>query len=403
MVAAVSDGQQASYDVVVVGGGLVGATAALAIARRGLSVCLLDRQQPEPSRGAFGMDIRNIACSPASQALLAEVGVWDGLAPAPYVEMAVWEDRGTAALSFAAADANRAELGWILENSPTVLALWEQIRAHPGITLKLGAVVALESDADAVQIGVDDETVTARLLIGVDGARSAVRALAGVETQVLGTGQMALATLVRTECGHGGVALQRFLLDGPLAFLPSREPRLSSVVWSQSPAEAERRQGLSDTAFCAEIEAAIESRLGAVSEVDARFTFPLAQHVVEDFNPAQRMLLIGDAARVLHPLAGLGANVGFEDVRDVLAVLDRLPGGADPGHPGIWRAFARKRRTRAQLMVAAMAGFRYAYAESSPALTWLRNSAVGWVNTTETVKQQIVREALGLGPLASAW
>ncbi len=397
-----SDGQ-VDVDVLVVGGGLVGATAALAIARRGARVALLDVRRPTLSHGVFDMDIRNIACSPASKALLTAVGVWEDLCPAPYVRMSVWEERGTAALDFGAQDAGRTELGWILENSPTVSALWTRIEKHPGIVLRLGKVTGLVSNEERVSVSIGEDELTARLLIGVDGARSAVRELVGVDVDVLATGQVALATLVKTKHEHEGVALQRFLLDGPLAFLPSREPKVSSVVWSQSPEEAARRQALPEAEFRAEIEAAIEARLGNVAAVDARFTFPLAQHVVRDFNPEQRVLLIGDAARVLHPLAGLGANVGFEDVRDLLAVLDRLPDGMDPGCRGLWRAFARKRRTRAQLMVAAMAGFRYAYAGSSPALTWLRNSAVGWINATGTVKQQIIREALGLGPLASAW
>ena len=395
--------EAADFDVLVVGGGLVGAAAALAVAGAGVRVGLLDAQRPALSRGAFDMDIRNIACSPASQALLSEVGVWRELDAASYRHMSVWEERGTAGLEFDADEVERSELGWILENSPTVLALWQQLEQHPGIEVHLGAVTGVSLSEDRVVVELARQTLSSRLLVGVDGARSAVRDLVGAETDVLGTGQMALATLVRTERPHQGVALQRFLLDGPLALLPSRMPNVSSVVWSQSPAEAERRQALAEEAFCAEVETAIEARLGEVLAVDARFTFPLAQHVVRDFNPEQRVLLIGDAARVLHPLAGLGANVGFEDVRDLVAVLERLPPGTDPGRAGLWRTFARKRRTRAQLMVAAMAGFRYAYAEDSPALTWLRNNAVAWVNGAGTVKQQIIREALGLGPLASAW
>ncbi len=391
------------FDVILVGGGLIGATAALAIADRGARVALVDVRRPAPAAGEFGMDIRNIACSPASQALLAEVGVWADLAPAPYVRMAVWEERGTAALDFSAGDVDRAELGWILENSPAVTALWSRLEAHAGIEIRLAAVTGVQSEPDRITVRLGSESMSAGLLVGVDGARSTVRELVGVETEVLGTGQQALATLVRTERPHEGVALQRFLLDGPLALLPSRERNVSSVVWSQSPPEAARRRALPAAEFCAEIEAAIEARLGAVVAVDDRFVFPLAQHVVRNFNPEPRVLLIGDAARVLHPLAGLGANVGFEDVRDLLAVFDRLPAGMDPGTAGIWRAFARKRRIRAQLMVAAMAGFRYAYAESTPTRTWLRNSAVDRVNASGALKQQIIREALGLGPLASAW
>ena len=355
------------------------------------------------NESGFAMDIRNIACSPASRALLETVGIWAELQATPYTRMAVWEERGTAELDFRAEDVGRTELGWILENSPVVTALWERLERHAAVQIRLGKVTGVSCAEDLVTVSLDAARVSARLLIGVDGARSAVREFLGVPTEVLGTGQMALATLVKTEQAHHGVALQRFLLDGPLALLPSRLPNVSSVVWSQSPEAALRRKTLPDDEFCAEIETAIEARLGKVRAVDARFTFPLAQHVVADFNPEPRVLLIGDAARMLHPLAGLGANVGFEDVRDLVALLQRLPAGMDPGGPGLWRPFARKRRTRAQLMVAAMAGFRYAYAESTPALTWLRNSAVGWVNGAHTVKRQIIREALGLGPLASAW
>ena len=389
--------------VVVVGGGLVGASAALAVADAGYDVCLVDRARPTPAAGAFGMDIRNIACSPASKALLMDLGVFADLDPVPYRRMQVWEDRGTAVLEFTAEEAGRDELGWILENAPTVMALWERLTRHPRVTIREGALTGLTCTEEQVVVTLPDGAIEGQLLVGVDGARSAVRELIGAATRELATGQQALATIVRTEAPHDGTALQRFLLDGPLALLPSREPCASSVVWSQSPVEAERRMALSDEAFCAELETAVERRLGRVLAVDRRVVFPLVQHVVESFNPRDRVLLIGDAARVLHPLAGLGANVGFEDVRDLSANLARLPAGCDPGRTGIWRTFARRRQVRARLMVAAMAGFRHAYAERSPTLTWLRNGTVDWINGSTLVKRQIIREALGLGPLATAW
>ncbi|MGE0624947.1 MAG: FAD-dependent oxidoreductase [Pseudomonadales bacterium] len=388
-------------DVLVVGGGLVGASAALGIAASGRSVTLVDRTRPEESAGRFGMDIRNIACSPASRSFLESLGVWSELVGAPYVRMSVWEERGTAELTFDAAEVGRAELGWILENGPTVAALWRRLDAAPEVEVVVGAIDAVQACAGSARVRVDGRMLEGRLLVGVDGARSAVREQLGVGVQTLATGQRALATIVRTEAGHQGVAYQRFLLDGPLALLPSRVPDLSSVVWSQSPESAGRRQALDEAAFCAELTAATESRLGRVLACDARLSFPLAQHVVADFSPLPRVLLIGDAARVLHPLAGLGANVGFEDARDVLSVLDRLPRGADPGTPGIWRPFARRRAIRARMMVAAMSAFRQGYAGAGPLETWARNRAVGWVDHTPLVKQQIIREALGLGPLAT--
>ncbi|MFV2089592.1 MAG: FAD-dependent oxidoreductase [Pseudomonadales bacterium] len=388
-------------DVIVVGGGLVGAAAALGLARRGWRVRLIERQRPQLSAGRFGMDIRNIACSPASRSLFDELDIWRILDPAVYRSMQVWEERGVAAMSFNAVDVDRTELGWILENSPTVAALWERMEEQ--VEIDIGEVSSIVADTSEVRVVVGEASFSARLLIGVDGARSTVRSLLGVGMESRPTGHHALATLVRAECGHEGVAYQRFLLDGPVALLPSRMPDVSSVVWSQSPESARMRLALSEDAFCEALGEATEYRLGRILEVDQRAAFPLEQHVVTDFNPLDRVLLIGDAARVLHPLAGLGANVGFEDVRDLLQRFVMFPRGADPGAPGIWRGFARKRRARAQLMIALMAGFKSVYAEGGPTVQWLRNSAIAWLNSAEPIKQQLMREALGVGPLASTW
>jgi len=392
-----------NHEVIVVGGGLIGAVTALSLARGGRRVLLVDRTKPQLSRGGFGMDIRNIACSPGSQQLLESAGVWRALTPAPYRKMEVWEERGTSVLSFRAEEAGRQELGWILENSPTVMAVWEMLEQEPRADIVLGEVSGVRTMPEVVSLEIGSARHDARLLIGVDGAQSSVRSLVGVEVETLGTGQQALVTLVRTELEHEGSAYQRFLLDGPLALLPSRETNLSSVVWSQSPARAAERLDMSEAAFCSALGQAIEQRLGRITKTDRRLVFPLRQQVVADFNPHHRVLLIGDAARVLHPLAGLGANVGFEDVRDLLARVGDLPAGADPGAVGVWRGYARKRRVRARLMVGLMAGFKNVYGDGDPLLQWLRNAAVGWLDGARPVKQQLIREALGLGPLASGW
>ena len=387
--------------VLIVGGGLVGAVAALALARCGLPVMLMERSRPVPSAGRFQMDVRNVALAPASRALLDDLGIWRRLQPAPYVRMEVWEERGTEAMVFSAEEAGRSELGWIVENSSALQALWSALASEPGVRLLLGErLLAIEEDASRVCVTTESGSYEAQLLIGVDGARSTVRELCDVKLSSFPTGHEALATLVRTRRPHEAAALQRFLLDGPLALLPSREPDISSVVWSQSPEQAQRRLAMSDAVFCTEIGRAIEHRLGDVVAVAERYRFPLSQQLVADFNPSNRVLLIGDAARVVHPLAGQGANIGFEDVRELLAGIDALPAQADPGSPGLWRAFARRRRARAQFMLRLMSGFRQVYAADTPTLQWLRNVGVGWLNRTRPLKQQLIREALGIGPLA---
>lgn len=394
----------ASPDVMVVGAGLVGGATALGLARRGWQVLLLEREQPGLNTGRFAMDVRNVAVSPGSQHLLAELNVWSKLTPAAYRAMHVWEEQGTEAMDFSAAEIDRSELGWIVENSPAVCALWDALEKEPNIELVVDAgIEQIEADAESIRLRTGCGQYRAKLLIGVDGARSTVRALLGTRVETHPTGHEAIATLVRTQRGHNGVALQRFLLDGPLALLPSREANISSVVWSQSPASAQRRMALSDEDFCDELGSAIEHHLGAIEAVAERFAFPLQQQLVEDFNPRSRVLLIGDAARVLHPMAGLGANVGFEDVRDLLARFDAIPATADPGAAGVWRSFARQRRARARMMLSLMSGFKQAYAKDDPLLGWLRNAGVGWLNRALPLKKQLIREALGLGPLASRW
>ena len=390
------------HDLIVAGGGLIGAAAALGAARAGRRVMLLDRAQPQPVLGRFDMDIRNVSMSPGSRALLKSLNIWDQIEGAPFTSMRVWEEQGTATLNFAATDVSRSELGWIVENGVLVAALWQALAKTSGVTLRIGeSITSVLERADRIELITDEGEYQARLLVAADGSASTVRQLLNVETARFPTGHQALVTLVDTEVPHQGVANQRFLHDGPLALLPSRLPNRVSVVWSQSEAEAQRRKALNEVDFCAEMTAASESVLGRVMAVDDRYSFPLVQHLAESFNPRQRVVLLGDAARVLHPLAGLGANAGFEDVRDFLERLSALPVGGDAGTAGMWNRFARHRRTRAQLLLNLMSTLRRVYAEDDPYLQWLRNLGVNLTMRSGPIRQQVIREALGLGALAA--
>jgi 2-polyprenylphenol 6-hydroxylase len=390
-------------DIAIVGAGLVGTTAALALARQGRSVLLIERQRPEVRRGRLGADARTVALNPASRALLEAVEVWPALRVCPYQAMMVWEDTGTAQLAFDAQEAGVPALGWITEVSPAAVALWQACVDEPGVTLIEGTLQTLTEVPQGWQLQVDGTEALATLVLAADGAASAVRTLLGLDAEVFDTGQQALATVVQTERPHGHCARQRFLCDGPLALLPlpdQDERHQVSIVWSQSEALAQARQSMSDAAFCAELTQASEACLGQILAVDQRFVFPLRQQLAADFAPRPGIVLLGDAAHVLHPLAGQGVNLGFEDVTALLELLQGVPTAA-MAEPALWRGWARRRRLRSRLLLGAMDAFRVGYAQRTPALQWLRNAGVRSLSQLPAIKRSLIREALGLGPVAA--
>lgn len=390
-----------SQSIVVAGGGPVGATAALSLAGRGYRVTLVDRQHPLPGPSGLGMDVRNVALSPSSAGLLGAVNAWPEQAAA-YDRMRVWEERGTSCLDFDAASVNRSELGWLVEVAPLLNGLWQQLNHEPNVSVVLGSISGVQTDTDRVTIALADcDTVNelhADLLIASDGANSGVRRALQVPVRHWRTGQMALTTVVRTEQSHGSTAWQRFLLDGPLALLPSINPDICSVVWSQSDSEAQRRLDLADADFCQELFRASEGCLGQPLEVGPRQAFPLNQQLAQSAHPHPRVLLLGDALRVVHPLAGLGVNLGFEDLRELLQIA--VP-GADVAQSGIWDKFARRRLLRSEIMLRSLDGLKRLYGNDDPWVGWLRNLGVGWFGRRQWLQRKAIEEATGLNELSA--
>ncbi len=389
-------------DVLVAGGGLIGASAALALSRRGFKVALVDRGEPPVMKGNLGFDVRTVAVNPASVALLTELDVWRAFAPCPFTCVYACEERGTRHIEFLASEVDRAELGWIIEVSPSVAVLWAAIKRQNDIALVTGSIETVDASSSGVKLRAGDTEITAQLLIAADGANSSIRTKLGVGAGRFETQQSAIATVVEIERDHGHMAWQCFLKDGPLALLPlpSRDGRFfSSVVWSQTDAVAQQLMTLDDAAFIARLNQCIDARFGAIRAVDKRFSFPLEQLVASSFQPAPRVLLVGDAARVLHPLAGQGVNLGFEDLNEILRVATHVK-AADLGNDELWQGFARRRRLRAEVMVRAMDAFAAAYRLSDPGLNWLRNVAVDLLNAAPALKRQLMKEALGFGIFA---
>ena len=380
------------YDVVVVGAGLVGAAAALMLGRRGFRVALVDQRRPRRTAGALGFDIRSVALSRSSLDL---IGV--DIPTNPIDRMCVWEEHGGGRLTFSAEEADVDALAWMAESSRACVALAEECADLPNVDWIEGAVSRVDCRNSSLTLELADRSVCARLLVAADGADSRVRESLGVDVADRGGGDAAVATVVRTKHPHRGVAYQRFSANGPLALLPLADPMCCAVIWSMLHEDAEEVAALDDAAFGAALEATSERALGRIVELDRRFMFPLPQRVAGDFNPAPRVLLVGDAAHTLHPLAGQGVNLGLEDVVGIVREADR--DRTDLGRAGRWRGFALRRRARAEAMIALMRALRHGYAYGDPIGRWIRNSGVRMIDAAPAIKRQLIREAMGAGVL----
>ncbi len=398
------------FDAVVAGGGIVGISSALALADAGRRVALIERQPPRRSRGKLGFDARTVALSPASMQFLGGLADIDAVPFCPIDAMHVWERDGAARLNFSGA-AQNGSLAWVAEHSAIALALWQAAQGRVEL-LAPATIGGLEQEAGCATVALArvagstvPDAVRARLVVAADGGRSPLRDCAGVairtERPPWRGEQRAVASIARLREPHANRAWQRFGASGPAALLPLAEESTVAVIWSGSEMRSRRLEELDDEAFRAALEAETEAVGGGVETVDARFGFPLRQTLTAHLNPAPRLLIVGDAARTLHPLAGQGVNVGLEDVRALAALA---ASGDDLGAPGRWRTFADARRRRSKQMLVLMRALLDAYCGPRAGGAWLRlarNSVVRWIDASNGIKAQLVREAMGLGPLAS--
>ncbi len=385
-------------DAAVVGGGVVGAACALALADLGLEVALIEAQAPPPWR-AERPDLRVYAFAPDNAALLQRLGVWPQVVAAraqPYRRMRVWDAAGGGELAFDADAFGRGELGWIVEHGLLVDKLWAALSAA-GVRVSCPAKVeALEQLEDGVRLRLDDGTrVEANLAIAADGAESSVRGLAGLEVDAHDYAQRGVVAYVRTERAHESTAWQRFLPTGPLAFLPCAGGS-SSIVWTLPEAEAGRILALDDGAFGAELTTAFGARLGKTVPLTKRVAFPLRRQLVRDY-AVGRVAMIGDAAHVVHPLAGQGVNLGL---RDVSALCDAFAKAkthrADALSPQRLARWARERKSENAAAAYAFDGINRVFSNDGVAATLLRGHLLGIADRAPMVSHGLWRRAAGL-------
>jgi 2-polyprenylphenol 6-hydroxylase len=308
---------------------------------------------------------------------------------------------GGDALVFDAAEMGERDLGVIVENSVLQAALAMAAR-RAGIELREGEVASLEQTREAISLGVGNASLGARLVIGADGAQSRVRELAGLTAERTDYGQTALVAMVSTERAHQRTAWQRFLGDGTLAFLPLQDGR-SSIVWSLPVVRAERLLGVAPEAFEQELERDFDAALGAVRLESERVRFPLWRLSAGRY-VTPRLALVGDAAHVVHPLAGQGANLGLLDAAALADVLgEGLRQREDPGAERILRRYERWRRSENDLMSTAIDAFDRLLARGSGRIADLAQRGMPWVSRSGAVKRLFMERAMGLaGELPSA-
>jgi len=392
-------------DLVIVGAGMVGSALALALADSGLSVVLLDRGPLTP--GAVESDLpfepRVSALSLASQRILQRLGAWDGILArrvSPYQAMHVWDGSGTGAVHFDAASVHAEVLGHIVENRVVQDALLERLAEANVLLLPEARLELLRRSGDQwlVQLA-GDRQIRAPLVVAADGATSAVRRLAGLETREWDYLHHAIVTSVRCAESHQRTAWQRFTDDGPLAFLPldrGGDTRWCSIVWSCTPKQGERLMALDDAAFCQALGEAFEHRLGKVECSDTRLCIPLRQrHAKRYVEPG--LALIGDAAHVIHPLAGQGVNLGLLDAAVLAEELRHAQArGESIAEQRVLERYERRRMPHNLAMMAAMEGFQRLFQDDRLPLRWLRNAALKQVDRHFEAKALFVRRALGL-------
>ena len=321
--------------------------------------------------------------------------------------MHVWDADGTGSIHFNAQEIHAAALGHIVENSVILAALYERIAETANIdVLAPVALHALEvgSHHERVSITLEDgRSISAALLVAADGANSKVRELAGFQTKEWDYEHQAIVCTVKTQLPHGATAIQRFMDEGTLAFLPLQQnselvdtQQHCSIVWSVLPDYAQRLMAMDDSAFAIQLQAAIENKLGKIEHLDTRYSFPLRQrHAVDYVQPG--IALIGDAAHTIHPLAGQGVNLGFLDAQALAEEVQRTHSKHLPiGDLRFLRRYQRRRIGHNLGMMWVMEGFKRLFADQPLPLRWLRNAGMSGIDRSAIIKHQLMRSAMGM-------
>jgi ubiquinone biosynthesis UbiH/UbiF/VisC/COQ6 family hydroxylase len=382
------------FDLIIVGGGLAGASLAVALRDSPLRIALVESNTPvRPD----GWDARVYAVSPANADFLDAIGAWRHLPDdrlSPIRAMQVAGDAG-GQLDFSAFDVGVSELGWIVESSVMACELWESVKRQGNLTLFCPArPVKAEYLDSAAQLTLDSgQILSGRLLVGADGRDSWVRQSAGLASVDTPYGEKGVVANFATEKPHRNIAYQWFRDDGVLAYLPLPGNRIS-IVWSVSDEQADALCALPAESLCARVAEAGNNVLGAVQLITPPAAFPLRLIRVPE-TVSHRLALVGDAAHGIHPLSGHGINLGFQDAQCLAGLLSEAQPWCDIGELRFLRRYQRARREETQLMQATTDGLRRLFSNTHSSVRLVRNIGLGITNKLPFFKNSLVRYALG--------
>ncbi|WP_323750602.1 FAD-dependent monooxygenase [Marinobacter sp.] len=407
-----------AFDIVIVGAGMVGAALATGLGRDGFNVAMVDRAPAPAFNPDAAPDIRVSALSAGSEAYLQSLGAWDhilAMRATPYRRLAVWDEtphplsqllpRTVNQVQFNAERLGSTHLGHIVENSITQKGLWQAAEAEATVSILAGhGVSAITQTEQGVTVTLENgQDLSAALVIGADGAQSRVRDMAGIGTTKDQYSQQAMIISVRYQGPVKDITWQGFYPSGPRAFLPlhSAGPQYpgesrGSLVWYDSPAEISRLKGLSDEALMAEIQKGFPQELPPLTAIEDRGSFPIARQHVKHYYSG-RVVLTGDAAHTINPLAGQGVNLGFQDAECLQGLLKEARRSGDDLASAHWLGlYEQQRRPANRRMMLAMDLFYHLFSNTIPPIHLARNLGLGAARALPFARNKVARYAMGL-------
>lgn len=390
------------YDLIIVGGGMVGLALASRLAQTQLKIAVIDPKPVDMNWDRTKYDLRVSAITRASQQLLDEIGAWSFIEQeekTAYRRMYVWDGEASRGkIEFDAKLLAEPNLGHIIENRVLRRSLFQAIKPYRNIHFlspQKCAQVSYQSEQAIIELA-DGKSISAKLLVAADGAMSWLRKNSFINMKQNPYGHKAIVATIKTEKPHQDTAWQRFDHNGPLAFLPLTDEHHCSIVWSVKSDYADQLMALKDKEFLQRLEQTFECALGQCQETSQRVAFPLIERTAECL-VKDRIALMGDAAHTIHPLAGQGVNLGFSDVEELAQLIEKSNGKQqDIGLKRNLRPYERARKGEIFMMQKAMQGFKLLFEQHMPLIQMTRSYGLALTNQHPLLKQQLIKQAMGL-------